>query len=162
MDVETLVRERLERSGLGYEIVACDPDLADTAVFCERYGYAMEQSANAIVVRTKSGPLRYAMCLVLATTRLDVNRTVRRKLEARKVSFAGAGEAEALTGMPQGGITPLALPEGLALWIDKRVMALDRVILGGASRASKIIVSPAIFRDDPAAEVVEGLALERA
>lgn len=152
------VHAALKGSGLTYQIMDCDPDLADTAVFCERYGVPLTHSANAIVVKSKTGEEKYAACLVLATCRLDVNHTVRKKLGARKVSFATPEETRDLTGMEIGGVTPLGLPEDLPLWVDARIMALDYVILGGGGRDTKISVDPAIFRQTPATEVVEGLA----
>ena len=157
--VESALRKILEESGVEFEIIACDPDLADTAVFCRRYGYAMERSANTIVVKTRTGERKFAACLVLAHTRLDVNKTVRKRLGARKVSFASADESVALTGMPPGGITPLGLPETLPLWVDRRVMDCEKVILGGGNRSSKIIVKPEIFTLTPATTIIEGLAL---
>tara|TARA_R110002167_G_scaffold193563_1_gene396132 strand:+ start:459 stop:977 length:519 start_codon:yes stop_codon:yes gene_type:complete len=150
----------LEGSGLAFEIMDCDPDLADTAVFCERYDVPLTHSANAIVVKAKTGEAKFAACLVLATCRLDVNHTVRKKLEARKVSFATPEETRDLTGMEIGGVTPLGLPDTLPLWIDARVMELDYVILGGGGRDTKIRVDPAIFRQTPVTVVVEGLAKE--
>ena len=150
----------LEQSGLDHEIIACDPELADTAVFCEHYGYSPAQSANTIVVRSKTGEEKFAACLVLATTLLDVNKTVRKRLGARKVSFASPEETMARTGMSLGGVTPLCLPPELPLWVDGRIMELDYVILGGGDRASKIIVDPQIFARLANAEVVPGLARE--
>jgi prolyl-tRNA editing enzyme YbaK/EbsC (Cys-tRNA(Pro) deacylase) len=160
IDNEARIRGVLEASGLAYEIIACDPELADTAVFCEHYGYSPAHSANTIVVRSKTGEEKFAACLVLATTRLDVNKTVRKRLEARKVSFASPDETMAKTGMTLGGVTPLGLPPELALWVDARIMALDHVILGGGNRSSKIIVDPAIFEQTPNTEIVPDLAKE--
>lgn len=142
------------------EVMDCDPSLADTAVFCEHYGVSPAHSANTIVVRTKTGELRYAACLVLATCRLDVNKVVRKRLEARKVSFASAEETREITGMEIGGVTPLGLPGDLPLWVDARIMALDYVILGGGGRDSKIRTDPAIFTGLPNCEIVEDLARE--
>ena len=152
------IRAVLEASGLPFEVMPCDPELADTAVFCERYGVSPDHSANTILVKSKGGEARYAACLVLATTRLDVNRTVRKRLDARKASFAGAEETKQMTGMEIGGVTALALPESLPLWVDAEVMRRDYVILGGGNRSSKIRVSPEIFHQTPNTEIVEGLA----
>ncbi len=161
-DLETRIRGLLEASGLAHEIVACDPELADTATFCAHYGYSLAHSANTIVVKSKTGAEKFAACLVLATTRLDVNKAVRKKLEARKVSFASPEETAQVTGMSLGGVTPLALPPELPLWVDARIMALDHVILGGGDRASKIIVDPAIFETTANTEIVADLAKEAA
>ncbi len=145
-------------TGHPFEVVACDPELADTAAFCEAYGYGLDQSANAIVVVGKSEPRVYVACLVLATTRLDVNGAVRRRLGVRKASFASADETVALTGMTIGGVTPYGLPAGLPLWIDRRVMDVPDVIVGGGSRDRKLLVPPASLAALPGAEVVDDLA----
>ncbi len=145
-------------SGSPFEIVSCDPDLADTAAFCEAYGFRPDQSANAIVVVGKGDPRRYAACLVLATTRLDVNGTVRKRFGVKKASFASADETAVMTGMQIGGVTPYGLPEGLPIWIDSRVMACEQVIVGGGSRDRKLLVPPASLAALPNAEVVEALA----
>jgi prolyl-tRNA editing enzyme YbaK/EbsC (Cys-tRNA(Pro) deacylase) len=139
--------------------MACDPDLADTARFCEAYGIAPEDSANTIIVVGKGDPARYAACVVLATTRLDVNRAVRRRLGTRKASFASADETRELTGMLIGGVTAFGLPADLPIWVDRRVMDRPRVVLGGGSRSSKLLVAPAELVKLPAVEVVDDLAV---
>ena len=149
----------LRDSGLACEVLPCDPDLADTAVFCARYGYPLEDSVNTILVKAKTGGERFAACALLAHTRLDVNRCVRKRLASRRVSFASAEETERITGMTVGGVTPLGLPPNLPLWVDTRIMERSRVILGGGVRHSKIRVPPAIFERIPGAELVTGLAL---
>lgn len=125
------------------EAIWIDPDLADTATFCEHYGYSMEESGNCILVRSKTGDLRYAACIVQATRRLDLNRHSRLLVDARKASFAGADETAERTGMVPGGVTPLALPDDLPVFVDAPIMALDRVILGGGGRRLKLRLRPA-------------------
>ena len=126
-----VVLEALNLTSVGYEIIECDPDLADTTAFCEHYGYKPEESANAIMVVGKGEPRIYAMCVVLATTRIDVNKSVRKKLGTKKASFASPEEATEITGMALGGVTPFGLPHDLPLWIDSRVMGCEKVIVGG-------------------------------
>jgi prolyl-tRNA editing enzyme YbaK/EbsC (Cys-tRNA(Pro) deacylase) len=157
-DIEAAVRAALDATGLPYEDMACDPDFADTAAFCARYGVAPEDSANTIVVVGKADPRVYAACVVLATSRLDVNGMVKRRIGVRKVSFASADETRDLTGMMIGGVTALALPADLPLWVDARVMGRESVVLGGGSRSLKIRVSPEVFRHLPGTEVVTDLA----
>ena len=152
--------DHLDALGEPYELFACDPALADTAAFCAAYGFSPEESANTIVVIGKSDPPRYAACVTLAPYRLDVNRTVRDRLGTRKASFAPAEDTAALTGMQIGGVTVFGLPAGLPIWVDARVMARDRIVLGGGSRSWKVIATPAILRALPGVEVVEGLANE--
>jgi prolyl-tRNA editing enzyme YbaK/EbsC (Cys-tRNA(Pro) deacylase) len=157
--VETAVRARVAQLVTpDVEIVDCDPALADTAAFCAAYGYAMEDSANAIVVIGKGDPPRFAMCVVLATTRLDVNKAVRTRLGTRKASFAPAETTTALTGMTIGGVTPYAVTDGLPIWVDAAVMERDRIVVGGGSRRCKVVGPPAMLLELGGVEVVEGLA----
>lgn len=131
----------MDRLGLLYEVVPCDPAFADTAAFCERYRYPPDHAGNTIIVASKKEPKQYAACVVTATTRLDVNRAVRDLLGVSKCSFASAEEMRALTGMQVGGVTAFNLPDGLPLFVDARVMALDYVILGTGGRNGKIRIS---------------------
>lgn len=157
-ELEAAVRAALDATGVAYETMPCDPDFADTAAFCEKYGVAPEQSANTIVVASKKEPKQYVACVVLATTRLDVNNVVRRRMGVNKASFASADETRQLTGMLIGGVTAVALPEGMPLWVDSRVMDQPEVIIGGGSRSMKVRVTRDLFRRLPNCEVVEGLA----
>ena len=152
------VIESARATGEQYGVVPCDPDLADTAAFCAAYGYGLDQSANAILVVGKSEPRVYAVCLVLATTRLDVNGVVRKRFGVKKASFASAEETIEITGMQIGGVTPYGLPTGLPIWIDGRIMKCQEVIVGGGSRDRKLLVPPQSLAALPEAEVVEDLA----
>jgi prolyl-tRNA editing enzyme YbaK/EbsC (Cys-tRNA(Pro) deacylase) len=157
--VEQAVVAALDAAGVPYELIECDPALADTAAFSEHYGYPVDVSANTIVVASKKEPKQYAACVVLATRRLDVNNRVKRLMGINKASFATAEETTALTGMKIGGVTALALPPGLPLWVDREVLDQDWVILGGGSRSMKVKVAPVVFERIPGAEVLDGLTL---
>jgi prolyl-tRNA editing enzyme YbaK/EbsC (Cys-tRNA(Pro) deacylase) len=136
-----------------------DPDLADTAAFCEQYGVLMEDSANCVVIAGRRGDTTsYAACVVLATTRADVNGIVRRRLDARKASFAPMDDAVALSGMEFGGITPIGLPAEWPVLIDAAVLERDVVVIGSGLRRSKLALPSAALADLPGAEVIEGLA----
>jgi len=159
--LEASVRAALDAAGARYDVMACDPAFADTAAFCERYGIDPADSANAILVASRREPRIYALCLVLATTRLDVNHAVADLLGVKKLSFASAEETAERTGMVIGGVTPFAIPEGIPLYVDARVLGRPTVIVGGGSRSSKIRVDPEVFRRMPGCRVVEALAMER-
>ena len=152
------VRQRLTEVGVDFEVMACDPDLADTAAFVEAYGVPLDRSANTIVVASKGAEPTHVACVALATTSLDVNRAVRREMGVRKASFAGADPVRALTGMEIGGVTPFGLPEGMPVLVDARVMDAPWIVLGGGNRSSKLKVAPDALRRLPALRVVDGLA----
>jgi prolyl-tRNA editing enzyme YbaK/EbsC (Cys-tRNA(Pro) deacylase) len=157
-EIDANVRASLDALGVAYEVMAIDPDFADTAQFCEKYGIPLANSANTIVVAGKKEPKQYCACVVLATTRLDVNHAVKKLMGNSRVSFASAEETKALTGMMIGGVTVFALPPDVPLYVDERVMALDWLILGGGSRSTKIRTTPEVFRRMPGATIVPGLA----
>jgi len=156
--IDARVREVLNGLGLPYEIVEIDPAYADTAQFCERYGFPLEQSANTIIVGGKKEPRQYAACVVRATTRLDVNHVVRKLMGVPRLSFATAEETMALTGMLIGGVTVFALPDGVPIYVDEGLMPLPYVILGGGSRSTKVKIAPEIFTRLPGAAIIPGLS----
>lgn len=139
-------------------VAEIDPGLADTAAFCAAYSSPVESSANCVVVAGRRGDeVRYAACLVLASTRADVNGLVRKRLNARKASFAPMDEAVALTAMEYGGITPIGLPEGWPLLVDAAVATAPAVVVGSGVRHSKLALPGALVAALPGAEVVDGL-----
>ncbi len=140
-------------------VAEIDPDLADTAAFCEAYGSPLDGSANCVVVAGRRGEeTRYAACLVLATTRADVNGLVRRRLNARKASFAPMDDAVALTGMEYGGITPIGLPDDWPVLVDTAVAAAEAVVIGSGIRGSKLALPGALAARLPGSEPTENLA----
>jgi len=140
-------------------VAEIDPSDADTQAFCERYHVPLGQSANCVIVSgRREGLTRFAACVVLATTRADVNGVVRRRLDVRKASFAPVEAATAATGMEYGGITPIGLPDGWPILVDASVALLQAVVVGSGLRKSKLLTSGAVIQSLPGAEVVESLA----
>ena len=157
-DASDAVISELNQLKVEYEIMPCDPDLADTASFCENYGISPEDSANAILVVGKSDPKIFTLCILLATHKLDVNGAVRKKLGTKKASFAGGEETENITGMIVGGVTPFGLPSHLPIWVDEAVMERASIIVGGGSRDQKIRINPNTLLNLKNIEVIENLA----
>ena len=156
---EEIVAAAVQQFGVPYKLIEIDPAYADTAVFCEKYGYPVDRSCNTIIVASKKEPKQFVACVVLAHTRLDVNKKVTKLMGVSKASFASAEEMMTLTGMQVGGVTPLSLPSGLPLYIDDRIPPLDWVILGGRGRSLKVEIDPEIF-SKLGAVVVPDLATE--
>jgi prolyl-tRNA editing enzyme YbaK/EbsC (Cys-tRNA(Pro) deacylase) len=140
-------------------VAEIDPGLADTAEFCAAYAAPLDGSANCVVVAGRRGDdTRYAACLVLATTRADVNGVIRKRLNARKASFAPMDDAVAHTGMEYGGITPIGVPEGWPVFVDAAVAAAAGVVIGSGVRRSKLALPGELAARLAGAEVLEGLA----
>lgn len=140
------------------QVAEIDPELADTAAFCATYGVGLDMSANCVVVTAKRGGRReLAACVVLATTRADVNGVVRRHLDARKVSFAAMDEAVEASGMAFGGITAIGLPPEWPLLVDVAVARSAEVVVGSGLRRSKLLVPGVLLAELPGAEVLGDL-----
>jgi prolyl-tRNA editing enzyme YbaK/EbsC (Cys-tRNA(Pro) deacylase) len=141
------------------QVAEIDPDLADTAAFCEKYGIAMDVSANCVIIAGKRGEtITYAACMVLATTRVDVNGVVRKRLDAKKASFASMDDAVTMSGMEYGGITPFGLPPEWPVLVDSRVLDCDFACYGSGLRRSKLFGPGKALLEIPSVEVIEGLA----
>lgn len=160
MTADASVLESMRSLGIIYEEMPCDPALADTARFCEAYGVPLDRSANTILVASRRPEGHVTACLVLATTRLDVNGVVRRRMGVKKASFADAEQTREMTGMEIGGVTIFGLPVGIPVWIDPRVMENDWIIIGAGSRTAKIRLDPGQLAGLNGFEVVPDLAQE--
>lgn len=160
-ELDPRVRRAIDDLGVACEVLACDPDLADTAAFCAHYGFTLESAANTILVASKKvEPPRYAVCVVLGTTALDVNHAVRELLDVKRLSFADADTTATLTGMRIGGVTAFGIAD-LPVYIDAAVMAQPKVVMGGGNRSSKLLLAPSELLKIPTATVVDGLAKPR-
>ena len=156
--LDPLVRRALLSNDVAYEVLPCDPEMADTAAFCAHYGFGIEQAANTILVASrKVAPPKYAACVVLGSTRLDVNKKVRELLAVKRLSFADAETTVDLTGMVIGGVTAFGIGD-LPIYVDSAVMEQTRVVMGGGNRSSKLLLNPNELTKLPNVAVVDGLA----
>jgi prolyl-tRNA editing enzyme YbaK/EbsC (Cys-tRNA(Pro) deacylase) len=148
-----------EAEAAGVGVAEIDPEAADTAAFCARYGVSPAESANCVVIAGKrAGETRYAACVILATTRADVNNVARRELDVRKASFAAMDVAVAESGMEYGGITPLGLPSAWPVLVDAAVADTPFVVIGSGVRRSKLVLAGKLLASMPGARAIEGLA----
>lgn len=156
--VHPAVTEALTKWGIEHEVIPCDPQYADTAEFCAKYGFPLETSGNAILVSSTRGPKRYAMGVVQATHRLDVNHQMRRLMEVARASFAKPEETMEITGMAIGGVTPFGLPSDCPIYFHDNLSILEYVILGAGTRSAKLKLLPGELTKIPNASFISGLA----
>lgn len=155
------VSASLAAHGLAYDVLACPPELADTAEFSAHFGFSLDEAANAILVASrKVEPPVYALCVVLGSRRLDVNHAVRDLLGVRRASFADAETTIAVTGMEIGGVTAPGV-DSVPIYVDSAVMQQGRVVMGGGNRSSKLLLDAAELLKLPGVTVVDDLALPR-
>ncbi len=137
-------------------VAPIDAGLADTAAFCETYQIGLDVSANCVIVQAKRADRTwYAAVMILATTKADVNKVIKKHLDARKISFAPMDIATELTGMEYGGINPIGLPNDWPILIDSQVAAQEKLVIGSGIRASKLLVKSSVLTSLPNAEVMD-------
>ena len=159
-ELDPAVAKAIKELAIKCEILDCDPEWADTDVFCANYKIPRDHAANAILIASKTEPKQYSVCLVLATTKIDVNHAVSRMMGIKRLSFASPEETKAVTGQAIGGVTVFGLPDSIPLYIDSRIMANDWVIVGGGNRSTKIKLAPGELRKIPQASPAD-IAIER-
>ncbi|MDO4888118.1 MAG: YbaK/EbsC family protein [Actinomycetaceae bacterium] len=138
-------------------VAPIDPEFADTDAMTERYGMDLYLSCNCVLVAGKrEGEERIAAAVVRATTKADVNHTIKKLLNVRKASFWPQERAVEASGMEYGGITPVGVPADWRLLLDARVVE-GHCIIGSGLRSSKLSVPGALLAALPGAEIVEGL-----
>jgi prolyl-tRNA editing enzyme YbaK/EbsC (Cys-tRNA(Pro) deacylase) len=150
----------LDRLGLTdvVGVVEVDPELSDTALTQEAYDLPLESLANCVVVAgRREGVERVAACMVLASTRADVNTVVRKRLDVRKATFLAREEAVERTGMEYGGINPIGLPDDWRVLVDVAVAAQPVLVIGSGVRRSKLLLPGELLTTLPPAGVVDGL-----
>ncbi len=155
------VRSSLDNYSIVHGVMECDPNFADTADFCSKYGIKPQHSANTIIVASKGNPVQFAACVILATTRLDVNKAVCELMGVKRASFARGDQVARLTGMKIGGVTVFGLPDYISIYIDSKVMDQSEVIMGGGNRTSKVRLDPRELSKLPNTIVHQGLAHSR-
>jgi prolyl-tRNA editing enzyme YbaK/EbsC (Cys-tRNA(Pro) deacylase) len=149
------VIEAIAKLGVECFVAAIDASKADTAEFCAAYEVPLDVSANCVVVAGRRGELSVmAACLVRASDRADVNRVIRKRLDVRKISFAGMDDAVRETGMEYGGITPIGLPPSWTILVDEAVARLDMIVVGSGIRGSKIAMPGLSTANLPNAEIL--------
>ena len=142
VDIHKTVENIYSENQENLEIFECKDEFSDTQSFCDHYGYKIEDSCNAILIKSKKPEKFYALFCVLGVDRLDVNHKRKIVLNSKKLSFASREEAELLTEQTYGGISPLGLPENIKIYVDKNVMNREKVFIGGGNRVSKFFLSP--------------------
>jgi prolyl-tRNA editing enzyme YbaK/EbsC (Cys-tRNA(Pro) deacylase) len=141
-------------------VVPIDAALSDTGNSQREYQLPPESLANCVIVAgRREGVERFAACVVLFTTRADINNLVRRRLDVRKASFLPMDRAVEMTGMEYGGINPIGLPESWPVLLDRRVTDTGVVLTGSGVRRSKLLLPGHLMAELPTAEVVDDLGL---
>lgn len=154
------VLEFLKTNNINFEVFECDPDFADTYAFCEKYGFDLKQSANTILIAGKSDPVKFVICVALASTKLDVNHKVCETIGVKRASFASSDQTKELTGMEIGGVTAFGVGE-FPILIDSEVLNNGKIVMGGGNRSSKVLLNPEELKKIPNFQIIKNLAIPK-
>ena len=155
LEIHKTVAKLYENNKEYLEIFECLDEFSDTENFCNHYGFDIEDSCNAILIKAKKPEEFYAMFCLLGANRLDVNHKAKEAIGAKRVSFASRDEAELVTKQIYGGISPLGLPENIKVFIDKNVIEREKLFIGAGNRVSKFFLSPETLIKLSNAEVLD-------
>tara|TARA_B100001287_G_scaffold99298_1_gene83537 strand:- start:932 stop:1408 length:477 start_codon:yes stop_codon:yes gene_type:complete len=155
VEIHNTVAKVFENNKEDLEIYECKDEFSDTQNFCDHYGFDIEDSCNAILIKAKKPKEFYAMFCVLGSTRLDVNQKAKIAMGAKRVSFASREEAELVTNQIYGGISPLGLPDNMKIFVDQNVMNREKLFIGAGNRVSKFFLSPKLLVELTNAEVLD-------
>ena len=155
VEIHNTVAKVFEENNELLEIFECKDEFSDTQNFCDHYGFDIEDSCNAILIKAKKPKEFYAMFCVLGSTRLDVNQKAKIAMGAKRVSFASREEAELVTNQIYGGISPLGLPDNMKIFVDQNVMNREKLFIGAGNRVSKFFLSPKLLVELTNAEVLD-------
>tara|TARA_B100000927_G_scaffold130278_1_gene104843 strand:- start:1746 stop:2222 length:477 start_codon:yes stop_codon:yes gene_type:complete len=155
VEIHNTVAKVFENNKENLEIYECKDEFSDTQNFCDHYGFDIEDSCNAILIKAKKPEEFYAMFCVLGSTRLDVNQKAKIAMGAKRVSFASREEAELVTNQIYGGISPLGLPDNMKIFVDQNVMNREKLFIGAGNRVSKFFLSPKLLVELTNAEVLD-------
>ncbi len=155
VEIHNTVAKVFENNKENLEIYECKDEFSDTQNFCDHYGFDIEDSCNAILIKAKKPKEFYAMFCVLGSTRLDVNQKAKIAMGAKRVSFASREEAELVTNQIYGGISPLGLPDNMKIFVDQNVMNREKLFIGAGNRVSKFFLSPKLLVELTNAKVLD-------
>ncbi len=136
------------------DVFLVDDDASDTDRFSARYGVALDDCANTLVLKfRRDGVDRHAAVVALGGRRLDVNGAVKAALQAQRLTFARRESAMDLAGMEPGGITVFGLPADWPLLVDAAVLRRPWIVMGAGVRRAKLLLAPSVLATLPNATV---------
>ena len=105
-------------------------------------GHAPEIVFKTLVVNPPEGDVRAKPMLVLVPSnrQLDLKKLAK-AVKAKKLKMATQNEAEKMTGLQVGGISPLALlNKGFAIYVDVSAQGIDKIVISAGQRGMQIIL----------------------
>lgn len=143
----------LERRGIPYQAYEFSPDVHSAQGVAEVLGIPLAQIFKTLVVMPPEG--RPLLVLVPGDRELDLQRLAQ-ALQLKKLRMATQNEAETLTGLQVGGISPLALlNRGFPIYIDRAALEHAELLVSAGRRGTNLRLRTADLLTVTSAQVVE-------
>ncbi len=138
---KTLAMKVLDGRKIKYEVVAYPGNMRDAEEIARELGAPPEQVFKTLVVPPPEGHGRNAkpiLAVIPANKQLNLKKLAK-LLSVKKVKMASHKEAEALTGLQVGGISPLALlNKGFRVYLDTAVREQTSIYVSAGQRGLQI------------------------
>ena len=131
---KTLAMRVLDGAGVPYEVITFPESVHDALGVAAYAGLPPEHVYKTLVVEARNPGHKPMLIMVAADRELDL-KMVAQTIGAKKAHMARQVDAERVTGLKVGGISPLALlNRGFAIYIDRRATELDDIVLSAGQR----------------------------
>lgn len=142
-------------------VAEIEPEYMDGIKLCEHYNIDTKEGANCLICECKRGENKsYVALLVPTGYRYNMSSTVRKYTNSRMVSVAPLDYVLEKTKMEYGSINPIGLPEDWKLFIDPKVLEVERIVCGSGLQKSKISLPSKYLLKLNNVEILENLAKE--
>ncbi len=142
-------------------VAKINPDYMDGIKLCEYYNVDIKMGVNCLICECKRGINKSYVALLVSTGyRYNMSSTVRKYTNSRIVSVAPLEYVLEKTKMEYGSINPIGLPADWKIFIDPKVMEVERIICGSGLKTSKLSLPSKYLLKINNAEILENLAKE--
>ena len=144
MTEKTLAMKVLQGRKVVFDTAVYPTTMRDAEEIAELLGAPAVSVYKTLVVLPPAATGRFSkplLVIIPANKQLDLKKLAK-IVEAKKVKMAAHAEAEQLTGLQVGGISPLALlNKGFLMYIDQSVREQEQVYISSGQRGTQIILS---------------------
>lgn len=142
-------------------VTEINSEYMDGLKLCEHYNIDTKIGANCLICECKRGENKsYVALLVPTGYRYNMSSTVRKYTNSRMVSVAPLEYVLEKTKMEYGSINPIGLPNDWKIFIDPKVLDVDKIICGSGLQKSKLLLPSKYLLKLNNVEVLENLAKE--
>ena len=144
MAEKTLAMKVLEGQKVAFDTAVYPTTMRDAEEIADLLGAPAASVFKTLVVQPPAPTGRFSkplLVIIPANKQLDLKKLAK-VVGAKKVKMVSHNEAEELTGLQVGGISPLALlNKGFLMYIDQSVRDQNQIYISSGQRGTQIILA---------------------